>query len=398
MKKGFFLLSKSQNKQPIPRIPKCGLCGLYKHCLSPKMKPTGQGRKKILVVAEAPGEKEDKLNTQLIGKSGQYFRNILKELRIDLDKDCWKTNAVICRREGNKTPDSNMIDACRPNLMSTIKEYQPNVIILLGAVAVESLISIMYKSNIGSVSRWGGYYIPCIELNAWIIPTYHPSFLLRTQSKALNIIFKKHIEIAISKTKNKPWSSIPDYAKEIEIINKPSQAAKIIKEMIRRKGVIAFDYETNMLKPDSKLSEIVSCSICWKGKKTIAYLWSGEAIDATIEILKSPIPKIASNMKFEDRWTKAKLGFNIKNWYWDTMLAAHIINNSTGAAGLKFQAFVLLGQGDYNSHIEPFLKGDKNGINRIHQIDKRDLLLYNGLDSLLEYKVAMKQIKILEKL
>ena len=90
MNKGFFSISKLQNKQPESHITKCGLCGLYKNCISPKMPPTGKGRKKILIVAEAPGEEEDKRNTQLIGRAGKYTRRVLKTLNIDLDIDCRK--------------------------------------------------------------------------------------------------------------------------------------------------------------------------------------------------------------------------------------------------------------------------------------------------------------------
>ena len=79
------------------------------------------------------------------------------------------------------------------------------------------------------------------------------------------------------------------------------------------------------------------------------------------------------------------------------MLAAHVLNYARGVTGLKFQAFVLLGAESYNNHIEPFLKSvGKSPFNRIQDIDLKDLLLYNGLDSLLEYKVAMKQIKQFE--
>ena len=42
-----------------PLIPLCGACGLYKTCSSPKMKPSGKYRDKILFVGESPGQEED---------------------------------------------------------------------------------------------------------------------------------------------------------------------------------------------------------------------------------------------------------------------------------------------------------------------------------------------------
>ena len=361
------------------------------------MPVTGKGRKRILVVAEAPDEEEDRQNTQLIGRTGQHLRKILGGLGIDLDRDCWKTNAVICFRLGHPTPTDEEIDVCRPNLMKTIEELQPNVILLLGAVSVRSLLPVFWKDDIGSISRWVGFQIPCQDLNVWICPTYHPSYLMRMQNVVLDSMFKNHLEVAIGKAKSKPWRDVPSYKDQVDVIVRPSRAAKMIRGGIIGKEIIAFDYETNMLKPDDKRAEIVSCSIGWGNGRATAYPWAGEAIGATAALLKSNTPKIASNLKFEDRWTRAKLGFGVQCWWWDTMLAAHVIDNRPDITSIKFQAFALLGQVSYNDHIAPFLEEGSSKVNRIHEIDLEELLLYNGMDSLLEYEVAMRQMEILGK-
>ncbi len=399
MRKGFFPSSKIQSKRKTGFISHCGSCGLYKYCKSPKMPPTGKGRMKILVAAEAPGEQEDIQNKQLVGRVGKYFRReFLKPLGIDLDLDCWKHNAIACRPRDNKKPDDKMIKACRPNLMKAIKKYKPNVILLMGEVACKSLLTEIWKEGIGPVSKWAGFCIPCTNPNAWIVPTFHPSYLSRQHDKILDSIFRKHLKLAISKSKSKPWKEIPNYKKQIEIIVRPSQAAKIIREMIRKGGVSAFDYEANCLKPEGDGTEIVSCSICWRGRRTISYPWEGEAIEATDEFTKSPLPKIASNLNIEDRWTRVKLGHRVRNWYLDTMVAAHVLDNRQGITGIKFQSFVHLGMPSYNEHIKSFLKSTKkNRFNRIRELDLRDELEYGGLDSFAEYWVGIKQIKLLGK-
>ena len=162
--------------------------------------------------------------------------------------------------------------------------------------------------------------------------------------------------------------------------------------------MLSFDYETNCLKPEGEGTEIVSCSVCWRGRRTISYPFVGEAVEATSDLLKSSMLKIAANLKFEDRWTRVKLGHKVENWYWDTLLGAHILDNRSEITSVKFQAFVLLGQECYNKHIEDFLKPKKgNRFNRIRELDLTDLLLYGGLDSCLEYWIAMKQIKLLRR-
>ena len=392
MRKGFF--SKSQiTKKQTPRTPRCGLCGLYKHCLSPKMPPTGKGKKKILVVAEAPGAREDEKNIQLIGRAGQRLRKTLRKLGVDLDRDCIKTNAVICRREENKTPSDEMIACCRPNLLKTIEEYDPILIILLGKVALKSLMPTIYKEKIDSISKWGGYVIPCHKPNAWIAATYHPSFLLRKPDPILDKLFEKHLR-GVLKHKKRPWSAPPNFAEQVEVITKPLNAAHILHQMRNKGGAVAFDYEANCLKPEGERTEIISCSVCWKGKRTIAYPWAGEAIEETDKLIRSSMPKIASNIKFEDRWTRSKLGHPVRNWWWDTMLAAHILDHRTGITSIKFQAFVQLGMPPWEEHVKPYLKTKgKSRFNRIKELDLKELLLYNGLDSLMEYQVAMIQMK-----
>jgi len=218
---------------------------------------------------------------------------------------------------------------------------------------------------------------------------------MRNQDNVLDRIFRQHLKLAIEKSKSKPWEEIPNYKKEIEIIIRPSQAAKLIREFTRRGGASAFDYETNCLKPEGEGTEIVSCSICWRGKRTISYPWQGEAIEATDEFTKSSLPKIASNLNFENRWTIVKLGHKVRHWYWDTMLGAHVLDNRPDITSIKFQSFVHLGMPAYNKHIEPYLKTTKEGkFNRIRELDLRDELEYGGFDSYSEYWVANELMKI----
>jgi hypothetical protein len=178
----------------------------------------------------------------------------------------------------------------------------------------------------------------------------------------------------------------------VKVIKDPDEAAAWV-DKLSRSEIVAFDYETDRLKPDHPDARVVSCSVS-DGETTIAYPWHGEAIEATKKLLQAPCGKIASNAKFEDRWTKRALGIRVRNWFWDTMQAAHVLDCRPGVTGLKFQAFALLGQEPYDSQVAPYLKSAKEGaneVNRIRDVGLSKLLLYNGLDSLLEFRVAQIQ-------
>jgi DNA polymerase len=120
----------------------CLKCGLYKRCKHPKMEYTGNGKKKCLIIAEAPGEDEDNLGRQLVGKIGQWFRKKLAAFDLSLDDDFYKTNSVCCRptdpKGNNRKPTPQEIQYCRPRIEALIKKLKPEHIWLMGGVAIES--------------------------------------------------------------------------------------------------------------------------------------------------------------------------------------------------------------------------------------------------------------------
>lgn len=396
MSVGFFpRATVGVRESPVPTTPRCSLCGLYRSCNSPKMPVTGQGKYGVLVVAEAPGATEDRDGVQLVGKSGQKLREVLRRFDVDLDRHCFKTNAVICRPEGN--PTDEQIEYCRPCLNKTIEELKPYCIILLGAAAVKSLIGQLWRrgEDPGGIGRWVGWQIPSQQLNTWICPTYHPSYILRSNEPVLELWFARHLEGAFQvQLKGRPW---PDGFKcdSIEVIYEPERAAKRVRQMIARGGRVSFDYETNMLKPDGPSARIVSCAVCWEGKKTVAFPWHGEAVGAVSELLLNPlIGKIGYNCKFESRFTRALLGHGVRNWIFDGMLGAHVLDHRPGVTSLDFQAFVQLGIKPWGDEVSPYFSSEQpNAPNRIKEVDLGALLKYNGLDALITFKLAEKQMR-----
>ncbi len=376
----------------VPALPRCGLCGLRQKCISPHMLTTGKGKRKILFVAEAPGEQEDREGVQLIGAAGQVLRKVLRGLGVDLD-DCWKTNAVICRPPNNEISDK-YIDACRPTLLKTIRELQPRVIVLLGISAVKSLIGTEWQRDIGPLTRWLGWTIPSATYGAWLCPTYHPSYVLRMNEDAVLVrMMREHLKRALALEKREVKGKIlASLQSQVECVLDGDVARKRILDLAGAEGTLAFDYETTGLKPDRTDQRIVSCSFCLNGEDTFACMMDDRCLRALSKVLCSEMGKVASNLKFEERWTRAKLGHGVVNWEWDTMVAAHILDNRPGITSLKFQAYVRFGIPDYEAAVAPYLKArDSNGVNRLGQIAPRDLLLYNGIDSLLEYRLAMLQ-------
>lgn len=400
MPEGFFAASKLMSKAPPSLLPRCGLCGLKDTCLSPKMPVSGEGRRKVLIVGEAPGAEEDKANLQFVGKTGRRLQEELEELGVDMRRDCWITNSLICRPPGNEIKNSKMVEWCRPNLLKTIADLDPDVIIPLGSVAVQSVIGHVWKEDPGGVTRWAGFRIPCQKPNVWIAPTFHPSFIERAEddrrpNPVPGIHWKRHLKAAFE-LEGKPWKEVPDYAKQVRRIYDPEEARRSIVLMMAFGQPVAWDYETNCLLPETPGGCIVCCSIS-NGRDTISFPWQGKAVKDQMGVfLRSPLPKTGSNIKFEESWTLKEFGHGVNGWKCDTMLRAHVIDCRPGITGVKFQAFALLGAEAYDDDVKPFLQARKGQkLNRIlDEVDVDQLLTYCGMDSLLELLVDQKQTEL----
>jgi uracil-DNA glycosylase family 4 len=388
----------SKQKHPLSLVPECGTCQLHKDCKSPFMKVSGKGKRKILLVAEGPGKTEDDRGIPLVGPAGMEMGRLLSKVGIEMRHDCWITNAVICRPhyddDKNRKPSNDEVKYCRPNLLKTIRELQPIVIIPLGESAMTSVAPLAgWEKEVKDITRWTGWEIPSIRLNSWICPTYHPSFVLREKDRnqALELHILKHLRAACSH-KERPWAKVPEWDSRVFVELNHRKAAGAIKSLAISGQPVAFDYESNMLKPDSKDAQILCCSIS-DGKVSIGFPWMGDAIWEMQKVLQDPtIPKVGQSYKFEERWTRRILGHGVKNWMWDCMLAAHWLDCKRGICSLKFQAFVQLGAEDYSSHLDDYMgDGNSNKQNRLKEVEPADLLKYCALDSLFTMMIFQRQ-------
>jgi hypothetical protein len=205
--------------------------------------------------------------------------------------------------------------------------------------------------------------------------------------------------------------SPPDYEGRIDCVVDPTVAAEKILRLVGCAKIaprpVAFDFETTTLKPDGPHAEIVCCSIS-DGEDSIAFPWVGKAAKTMTEVIADKsVRKVGWNIRFEDRWCRAKLGTPVRGAVWDGMLAAHALDVRKGSGGkedrasgtgLKFQTFVNLGVEDYAAAVAPYLKSKGRGgnaPNRVREVPLPDLLTYCAKDSLYEIILAKRQAKLL---
>lgn len=363
---------------------------------------TGKGKLRVFVLPEAPGETEDVMNTQLVGACGTYLRRRLHKLDIDLDRDCWKRNAVNCRPPKNRPPSSWEIECCRTLVWNDLKENKPKVILALGGAAVESILGHRWHKDMGGITQWRGWCIPDKELNAWVCPTYHPSYIMAHAPPVAEVIFMQDLERAFSMLDRK-IPTTKDYEKKVCVLTDVESATACLLDILAAKPpLLAFDYETTGKKPHAQGHAIKTCAMCWHPKEAFAFpMFEQNTFRVALKrVLRHPsIGKIACNLNFEELWTRVVLGYGVLPWSWDVMLASHIIDNRHSVTGLKFQVYANFGIPDYDSEVEGLLKtseNNDNAFNRIDEIPLKTLLLYNGLDALFTRKLASVQRMIIE--
>lgn len=397
--KGFFSIKETESaSRPEGKILSCASCGFYKKCKTPKMQPTGNFGKQILIIDASPERIDDKMGAAFQSLNADYLKKVLFELGIDMFEDCLLTYSYNCYNpDQGYTYTTYEIDCCRKIVVNPIiKNNKPKLIILLGSAAVYSLIGNRWKKDLNDIERWRGWCIPDQDFKAWICPTYD-TFQVKDKLEVLTV-WKNDLRNAISHL-DIPF---PKYKEPtIKYLDNDLTVLNTIKDDV------AFDYETTGLKPHDEGHKVICVSIAVSEDLVYVFMMpkSRKARKLFLNLLTNPnIGKIAQNMKYEHAWSFEILGVEVRNWIWDTMLATHVLDNRTGVTGLKFQTYVQFGIVDYDSEVSPYLKAKEeknaNSINRIQElIDKpggaRLLMKYCAYDSIYEYRLSVLQRNII---
>ena len=128
-----------------------------------------------LVIGEAPGAEEDRRGEPFVGRAGQLLDAMLKAIGLSRETNVFIANVLKSRPPGNRDPKPEEVAACLPYLMRQIALMRPRLILAVGRIAAQNLLSTdMPLGRLrGKVHHFG-------ELNTPLVVTYHPAYLLRT--------------------------------------------------------------------------------------------------------------------------------------------------------------------------------------------------------------------------
>jgi DNA polymerase len=146
----------------------------------------GQGRRQVvfgvgdpdadlMFVGEAPGGDEDVQGIPFVGRAGQLLTKMINAIQLERDQ-VYIANVIKCRPPGNRNPERDEIETCQPFLFQQIAAIRPKVIVALGTFAAQTLLN-----TPDPISRLRGRVYQF--RGAQLIPTFHPSFLLRSPDR-----------------------------------------------------------------------------------------------------------------------------------------------------------------------------------------------------------------------
>ena len=156
------------------QVAECALCGL---CQGIHHKVPGQGDRSspLMLIGEGPGQVEDEEGLAFVGPAGQLLTRMLGAISLPRDR-VYICNIVKCRPPGNRVPTPEEAEACKLHLRMQVALIRPKVIVLLGSTAAKNTLGDDIR-----ITRDRGKWFE--RKGVWMMPTYHPSALLRDQSK-----------------------------------------------------------------------------------------------------------------------------------------------------------------------------------------------------------------------
>lgn len=116
----------------------------------------GTATARVMLVGQNPGSEEDKTGRPFVGKAGKFLNKMLAQNGITRE-ELFVTNLVKHATPENRKPLPDEIAACAPYLAAQIREIEPKIVVLMGAVA------------------WQAPRVEGVEY----LETYHPSAAMR---------------------------------------------------------------------------------------------------------------------------------------------------------------------------------------------------------------------------
>lgn len=189
------ILNKDINQINLPNdinalenmVKNCYLCELSKGRKNVVF-ASGNTNSDIMFIGDTPSSTENELGKLFGGRSGEILIKMIENVLKISKNDVYVSNIVKCKVE-NRTYTKEEANLCKSYLLKQIQLVNPKIIVALGEEAYNYL-----SDDNSPISKVRGQILNYD--NRYLVPTYHPTFLLRNPS------LKKESYIDMLKIKN----------------------------------------------------------------------------------------------------------------------------------------------------------------------------------------------------
>lgn len=370
----------------------CQDCSRRTHCRMP-VGPTIVGKSGVFVLLDSPNTNDDKLGR--LCTSPSLKANLVDWLRKDF-KTYAVATAVCCA--GESKPGFKQLDACRNKWLSAIKSFNPKVVLVLGAGAIEAVLC--KKEKVGKLAGTSAV----IDYNGVKIPTVfgvNPKALDKARESkggASEKLIESYFNTweLLLRVFHEGLTEIPP----VTTITEYGDVVKFLKTIQKTKSIITYDYETwgdrNTLRPELNDDfKILTCGVATKSGgfafplqypghynkyqyQTVITEWL-----KTLELGKKNLV-VAHNSKYEHKCNLKC--FSETQPLKDTLLMSTTLNEIQSASLGQLASRCGIGWANYKTEM---------GDIQQNPIDTPlpELLTYNALDALITREVYM----VLEK-
>ena len=132
----------------------------------------GNENARVLFIGEGPGKNEDEQGEPFVGRAGQLLDKMLLAAGFSRGENIYIANMVKCRPPGNRDPEKDEVEACLAYLREQTRLIAPRIIVCLGRIAAQKIISPDFK-----VTKQHGQFFD--KKGTLVMGTFHPAALLR---------------------------------------------------------------------------------------------------------------------------------------------------------------------------------------------------------------------------
>jgi len=366
-----------------PEGADCENCGLSE---CPFVPGDGPDTARIVICGEAPGDTEVAKGIPFVGRAGQLLDAVLQEVGIDRNKECYITNACLCRPIPHRTPKAKEISACRQRLIAEIKSRAPELVLVLGAVALRAVL------KKASIAAERGFIVWSSELEAWVASTYHPAAVLRKPGLYIDLV--KDIRRAVQVLEKPP--ATPYSVDDLQyVLIETRNDVDMLVERLAQVGDIALDTEV------ASDGSILCSGISWRSGTAVVVTEKALKDSYTREQLGQAIQKktiIGHNLKY-DLQVLWRYGIRGVKTGFDTMLAHYTIDERRGTHSLKKLAREYFNAPDYAKDIKMYIDSMENCPKDImYRYNAADVSYTYALAEVLQQKLDSNGRKVLTEL